>query len=73
MMSNQTITYLIEALESALNQGEGVVVGSKESPIVVANISGDISVIPLSEVSDDISQFSKGQWIQLQVNEEENE
>jgi len=67
--------FIVEALSKSIKfsmeDGEGVIVTVKEKKVVVANIGGEASIIPLSDIIDNSDQFEDGQWININTSDDE--
>ena len=71
-----------QAISSLLSSGEGILIkakgeieeyfGVKNDLIIVANVGGQIQVIPLKDVLDDVSDFEEGMIITIGEPGEEN-
>lgn len=62
---------LLKSIKFSMEDGEGVIVTVKEKKVVVANIGGEASIIPLSEIIDNSDQFEDGQWININTSDNE--
>lgn len=62
---------LLKSIKFSMEDGEGVIVTVKEKKVVVANIGGEASIIPLSEIIDNSDQFENGQWININTSDDE--
>jgi len=62
---------LLKSIKFSMEDGEGVIVTVKEKKVVVANIGGEASIIPLSEIIDNSDQFEDGQWININTSDDE--
>lgn len=64
-----------QALATAIPNGEGILVkatgdaesyfGPKDSLLIVANMNGQMQIMPLNEVLEDTSEFTEGMWITI--------
>jgi len=62
---------LLKSIKFNMEDGEGVIVTVKEKKVVVANIGGEASIIPLSDIIDNSDQFEDGQWININTSDDE--
>jgi hypothetical protein len=62
---------LLKSIKFSMEDGEGVIVTVKEKKVVVANIGGEASIIPLSDIIDNSDQFEDGQWININTSDDE--
>lgn len=62
---------LLKSIKFSMEDGEGVIVTVKEKKVVVANIGGEASIIPLSDIIDSSDQFEDGQWININTSDDE--
>ena len=61
---------LLSAIQHSIEEGEGVIVTVRDHKSIVANIGGSASIIPLTEIIDNPDDYSDGQWITINTEDD---